>query len=237
MPVEYSFFRADGASLAAVEAAEEARKEWHMLRKKLKDRFGADEVWGGFDAGTDRYSIEGFYFRPDRKTPEGWEIEEQMDYEGKEVESRQGMPKSGSPDDFYLKSMSGLMERAARTMTLEGAFGIPAMPMKELPAGEYHGEFVKSQSLKTPEGKPVGRLRDRVTMCFGSNGAGRSSDLMDSMELDGAIYIRVPNKPGTEEPQFVPPDAVPVAYERMLELDAKEYDNRYGRPRYGGPIC
>jgi hypothetical protein len=60
---------------------------------------------------------------------------------------------------------------------------------------------------------------------------------IDYMQLDGNWYLRIPNKPGTAEPQFTPPDAVPVSYDDMLKADQKEYENRYNRPRFNGPVC
>ena len=96
----------------------------------------------------------------------------------------------------------------------------------------------RDNSLKTPGEKSVGKLRDKNTACFGSNGASSMGDPVEYMKLDGNLYIRVPNKPGTDEPQFAPADALRMDYDRMLELDRTEYDLRYNRPRpSSGPRC
>ena len=148
-----------------------------------------------------------------------------------------GLPPEGSAEHFHMANMGGLMVRAARNSRLERVFGIEDMPMKSLPAGEYHGEFVRHANLKTAdEERQPGRLRDNVTFCFGSNCAGRGSDPLDFMKLQEKWYIRVPNKPGTEEPQFRPPDAVPAAYDEVLLADLMEFKNRNG-PRFSGPLC
>ena len=55
---------------------------------------------------------------------------------------------------------------------------------------------------------------------------GRAADPIASLELCGNMYLRVPNKPGTEEPVFTPPDAVPVSFQKMLQLDKEEMDAR-----------
>lgn len=235
---EYSFFRAEGLSLAAVETAEEARAEFHSLRKKLQDRFGSRAIFVTTDKDTNKLVIDCFAFNRDDKTPEGWDIDRPRDDEDSSTLAS-GMPKPGTADAFYLASMTGLMERAAKNMHIENVFGCGDMPRKELPAGKYHGEFVRNNSLETEGEKPVGRLRDRATFCFGSNGRMTMGDPVDYMQLDGAWYLRIPNKKDAAEPQFMPPDAIPVSYEEVLERDRTEYNKRYGAPRsgYGGPIC
>ncbi|MEZ0224996.1 MAG: hypothetical protein ACAH83_10615 [Alphaproteobacteria bacterium] len=233
---EYSYFRADGLSLAAIETAEEARVDFYAQRRKLEQRFGSRCIFTSNDRDTGRFKIDCFAYNRNDKTPEGWDIDPADEQDGSLAS---GMPKPGTSDDFYLASMAGLMERSAKNMRIENVFGCGDMPMKELPAGKYHGEFVRHNSLEEAGEKPVGKLRDRVTMCFGSNGAGKSSDPIDCMKLDGEWYIRVPNMPGTATPRFTPPDAVPVNYEKMLEADAAEYNIRYNPHRSGmsGPIC
>ncbi|TAL37854.1 MAG: hypothetical protein EPN97_04480 [Alphaproteobacteria bacterium] len=237
---EYSFFRAEGLSLAAIETAEEARGEFFEQRKKLEKRFGARGIFTQMDKDTGRLKIDCFVYKRGDKAPEDWNIDWPKEDEDDSYLAS-GLPKPGSSDAFYLASMAGLMERSAKNMSIENIFGCGDMPMKELPSGKYHGEFVRWTSLEDsgPDAKRVGKLRDRMTICFGSNSACKSSDPIDCMKLDGDWYIRVPNLPGTAEPRFTPPDAVPVSYDRMLEADKAEYNNRYNpyRPGMSGPLC
>ena len=237
MTSEYSFFRAEGLSLSAVETAEEARVEWTSTIEKLKTRYGAYALFCSKDETTGRLRFDCFAFRRDDKTPEGWEIEPADEQQGSLAG---GMPTPGSKDDFYLAGMAGLLDRATKNQRIENVLEVPEMPRKELPAGEYHGEFVRDNCLKTPGEKPVGRFRDRHTFCFGSSSRMTTGDPVEYMKLDGDWYLRVPNKPGSEEPQFTPPDAVRIDYERMLELDKKEYELRYNRPSFrpgSGRFC
>lgn len=239
MAAEYTFYRAEGMSLSAVETAEEARLEWHREIRKLEKRFGACAVGFSKDEATGRLKFDCFAFDRDDKTPDGWNIQPAGDGQGSLAT---GMPKPGTPDDFYLASVAGLLDRTSKNMKVENLLGVAEMPRKQLPAGEYHGEFVRDNSLKTPGGKPVGRMRDKVTLCFRSNGAMSAYDPVDYLKLDGAWYLRVPNKPGTEETQFAPQDAVRMDYSRMLELDKAEQELRYGRPAPpfrpgGGAFC
>jgi hypothetical protein len=59
------------------------------------------------------------------------------------------------------------------------------------------------------------------------------SDPLDAVKLDGNWYIRVPNKKGSEEPVFIPPDAVPVSYSQMLTIDSAENMSRFCTPPPG----
>jgi hypothetical protein len=227
MTAEYSFFRAEGLSLSAVETAEDARLEFTKTVETLKTRYGACALFLSNDKDTGRLRFDCFAYRRGDKTPDGWVIETAEDQPGSLAS---GMPKPGSPDDFYLAGMAGLLDRAAKNQRIEYVLGVDDMPRKEIPAGEYHGSFVRNNSLKTAGEKAVGQLRDRTTGCFGSNGRISMGDPVDYMKLEGNWYLRVPNKPGTEEPQFAPADALPMDYARMLELDKAEYALRYARP-------
>ena len=233
---EYSFFRAEGLALAAIETAEEARVDFYAQRKKLEQRFNSRGIFTSIDSDTGRFKVDFFVYNRHDKTPEGWDIDPADEQEGSLAS---GMPKPGTSDDFYLANMAGLMERSAKNMRIENVFGCNEMPRRELPAGKYHGEFVRHNSLEEAGEKPVGKLRDRTTGCFGSNGGCNMGDPIDYMQLDSEWYIRVPNVPGTATPRFTPPDAVPVDYEKMLEADAAQYNIRYNPHRSGmsGPIC
>jgi hypothetical protein len=241
MPFEYSYFRAEGASLDAIETVEESKKEYEAQCQRLCKKFGAEDAWPRFDADTGRLTKVTFNFGQAENPPEGWIINNrQMSYDEKSQVALFAQPAPGSADEFHVASIGGLMERSFGKSRLEKVFGTGEMPMKELPAGEYRGEFVRATSFKDrADTRPVGRLPDNVTGCFGSNCAIRSSDLIAAMQLDGQWYLRIPNKKGTEEPVFTPPDAVPVPFDDMLALDRKEYDARNDRFRnnYRGPIC
>jgi hypothetical protein len=235
MPAEYSFFRAEGESLSAIETVEDARRELEALKAKLCAKFGADEVGAWLEKDTGRFTVRSFYFMPPSEPPEGWvETQKpQMSYDKSRVVVKFAKPADGSPDHFHVASIAGLMERHAKNWRLEDVFGCGEMPMKDLPAGEYSGQFVRQATFKDPANRlPEGTLRDKVTMCFGSNSACRGSDLIDYMELAGTWYIRVPNKKGADSPQFIPPDAVPVSFEGMLKAERAELDKRNGPRSY-----
>lgn len=232
---EYSYFRAEGLSLSAIETVEEAKQELQELKRKLCSAYKADEMMGWVDKTSGRFKVFCFIFRPPAEPPEGWKDtqERQMTYDNSRVQTIFSLPAEGSSEQFHVASVCGLMERAARNCRLEDVFGCGDMPMRELPAGSYSGQFVRQASFKDPaKPLPEGKLRDQTTMCFGSNGAIRGSDSLDYMELNSTWYIRVPNAKDTGQPVFVPPDARPVDYDDMLLADMMEYHNRFSRPRH-----
>ncbi len=234
MPAEYSYFRAEGLSLAAVETVNEARAELKDLRKSLVQRFNASDVWGSMYDDPDKYTIGEFLYHDEAKVPQGWEVRKQMNYDETRVDAIFAQPPAGSPDHFNIAAVAGLMTRAARMQRLESAFGIGEMPLRSLPAGRYSGSFVRYSSLeetRPPEGQEAGVLRDYYTFMFASNSAVRGGDPIDHIKLDGNWYLRVPNDRETGVPVFVPPDAVPMAYAEMLKLDRIENMNRFPRPR------
>jgi hypothetical protein len=228
----YSYFRAEGASLSAIETVLESKADLKVMEEKLRKKFAAEYVSYRFDdAG--RFAIRFFDFGEAKDPPEGWVIKNrQMSYDGTRQEALLAMPGPGSPDAFHVASMAGLMERAVRLSRLEGVFGCGDMPIREMPAGKYSGAFVRTSNIaemNTGE-NAAGTIPDTTTFMFGSNSAIRGSDPLDAAQLDGNWYIRVPNKKGTEQPVFTPPDAVPVSYEKMLEADKAEI-NRRNPPR------
>ncbi|MBI1215798.1 MAG: hypothetical protein GC185_08270 [Alphaproteobacteria bacterium] len=234
MPAEYSYFRAEGRAVTAIETTLEAQRELKELKEKLCRHFGANDLMGGIDKDTGRFEVRTFHFRPGQAIPDGWEAQHQKGGgpDGEGIVASFAKPPKGAQEQFYIQGMAGLMERAARLSRLEGTLKSGEMPMKEIEAGSYSGSFVKYRTLEdaaAPDAKPFGQLRDNVTMCFGSNGKGKMSDPIDALKLKGEWYIRVPNKPGTEEPQFTPPDSTPVGFEKMLEHDAAEQRERFKR--------
>lgn len=233
MTREYSYFRAEGASLSAIETVEESRAELKALQENICKKFGAGYVSARFD-DDNRFVIRFFDFGEAKDPPEGWVIKNrQMSQDGERQEALLAKPAPGSADEFHVANMAGLMARAARNSRLEGVFGCGDMPMRDMPAGRYSGAFVRSATcedrMKAPEDAP-GKISDTTTFIFYSNGAGRGSDPLDAVKMNGSWYIRVPNKNGSDEPVFVPPDAVPVSYGDMIKADRAEW-NRLHPPR------
>ena len=226
MPAEYSFFLASGVTVSAIEAAEAARRDYLAQYKDLDDHFGADGHFREIDEKTSHYRISCITFDPDANLPKGWD----MTMPRKRNQVPFGLPKPGTADAFYVADMASLMERSFRDMLVENQLGVGEMPSKQLPAGEYSGAFVRERTLEDSDARPPGRLRDRSTICFGSTTDGTVDDPVEYMKLDGSWYIRVPNKIGSDEPQFVPPDSMRVPYDRMIQLDMAEYERRRYAP-------
>jgi hypothetical protein len=234
MTAEYSYFRAEGLSLAAVEKVNEARAELKDLRKSLVQRFNASDVWGSMRDDPDKYTIGEFLYRDEAKVPEGWEVRKQMNYDETRVDAIFAQPPAGSPDHFNIAAVAGLMTRAAKMQRIENALGIPDMPERSLPAGRYSGSFVRYSSLEDRApvaGQEAGVLRDYYTFMFASNSPIRGGDPIEHLMLDGDWYLRVPNIKGTDTPAYTPPDAVKMDYAEMLKLDRIENMNRFPRPR------
>jgi len=223
----YSYFKADGASLDAVETMQAAKKEHEKMRAALCKRFGADDMMGGYDKGEGRYRFFTFYFSPanEDKVPPGWEVTTRQTGSNGELQAIFAKPAAGSKDDFFVIDYCGLMLRAAKRSQLENLFGCGDMPMKELPAGDYHGAFVRNSNVNKDRYNynqdGIGHIRDNVTMIFGSNSACKGSDPIDMLQMMGDVYIRVPND-AAGKPYFVPPDAVEVPLKEMLVLDRQE---------------
>lgn len=230
----YSYFKAAGASLDALETMQASKREHAKMRKELCKRFGADDMMGGFDKENNNYRFHTFYFAPasEDKVPADWTVSNRQTGPNGELQAIFAKPAAGSKDDFFVTDYCGLMLRAARRERLENIFKIDDMPMKELPAGDYHGAFVRNKNINDNKYNynqdGIGQIRDNVTFCFGSNSAIRSSDPLDSMQLMGDWYIRVPNDE-TGKSRFTPPDAIEVPLKDMLELDKQERGARFAR--------
>lgn len=230
----YSYFKAAGASLDALETMQASKREHEKMRKELCKRFGADDMMGGFDKENNNYRFHTFYFAPasEDKVPADWTVSNRQTGSNGELQAIFAKPAAGSKDDFFVTDYCGLMLRAARRERLENVFKIDDMPMKELPAGDYHGAFVRNKNVNDDKynynQEGIGQIRDNVTFCFGSNGAIKGSDPLDSMQLMGDWYIRVPND-AAGKPRFTPPDAIEVPLKDMLELDKQERGARFTR--------
>jgi hypothetical protein len=227
----YTYFRAEGLALDRIETAAAAKKEFDKLRKDLCKRYGASEVLCSNLGGAQPLSISTFHFTPaqEKNVPAHWEAQRQTASDGT-LQTIFASPPAGSPDDFFLTDYAGLMTRAVRRMRLENLLGCGDMPMKELPAGTYFGAFVRDRNVDTGSAgeKQIGHIRDNVTFCFGSNSACRSSDPLDTMQMMGSWYIRVPNDE-KGQPRVTPPDSSAVPIAEMIKLDNEERAARFNR--------
>jgi hypothetical protein len=233
MTAEYSYFRAEGSSREAVDTVLEAKKEQDELRRKLCDKFGAEELFGGLRDPSGSFMLVCFIFSENKPPPEGW-----VDTQARTGSTIYAKPAPGSVDHFHVASITGLMERAIRQSRLEGVFGCGDMPMKDRPAGGRSGAFVRYSTMEDAEhrpGKRPGFLADGVTFLFGSNAPTKSSDPLSMLEMQGEWYIRVPNRAGSDDPIFIPPDAAPVSYDKMLEIDVDAWRRPYVRRARPGP--
>ncbi len=232
MGAEYSYFRAEGLSLVAVETVNEARAELKSLRRNLTERYNAADVWGSLRDG--HYEIGEFLYHDEAKVPAGWDMRKQMSHDQQRVDAIFAQPPAGSPEHFNIAAIAGLMARAATLQRIEAALGIGDMPERSMPAGRYSGSFVRYSSVEGSvrvDGQEAGVLRDYYTFMFASNSPVRGGDPIDHIKLDGNWYLRVPNIKGTETPVCVPADAEKIEYAEMLKLDRIENMNRFPRPR------
>ncbi|MDF3025189.1 MAG: hypothetical protein K0R10_2550 [Alphaproteobacteria bacterium] len=111
MTAEYSYFRAEGASLAAIDTIAEAKLEVEDMRWLLCQRYAASAVVGWLDSQTGRYTIHEFHFGIPSVAPEGW-ISTRPERQSEGAVER-AMPVPGSADHFYITNFAGLIERAA----------------------------------------------------------------------------------------------------------------------------
>lgn len=231
LPLPYTYFRAEGLALDRIETAVSAKKEFDKLRKDLCKRYGASEAMCGRSDGAQPLTIRTFHFTPaqEKNVPAHWETQRQTGADG-ELQAIFAGPPAGSPDDFFLTDYAGLMTRALRRMKLENLLGCGEMPMKELPAGTYSGSFVRDRNVDTAAAgeKQIGHIRDNVTFCFGSNSACRGSDPLDTMQMMGSWYLRVPNDE-KGQPRVTPPDSAAVPIAEMIKLDNEERAARFNR--------
>lgn len=228
MPAEYTYFRAKGAALTAIETVKESAAEVAALEKRLARHFGADSLYGAFDPATGRYRVDHFTFLPPKTIPEGWLSQNEY--------NNAALPPPGSSAHFHMAAVSGLMDRAARRMSLERLLGTDDMPPRDMPPGRYSTRFVRYESLEDdnePVKKPGSLMEKDVAAISGAIGPAHvlRADPLAVLKMGDDWFIRVPNRPGTEIPHFTPPDSVPVPYEKMLEEDTAEQTRNYYRLR------
>ncbi|MEZ0224995.1 MAG: hypothetical protein ACAH83_10610 [Alphaproteobacteria bacterium] len=228
---DYSYFMAQGLSLEAFDTMKESKAEFESLKAKLCAKFGANDFMGGYDENEKRFRMISFHFRADQKVPDGWKERSEQRFSNGALQCTFAMPAPNTPDHFYMANMCGLMERASRQMGLHDIFGVEWF-MREGVEGKIENAFVRQRYLNDPG--PKGKI-SQTNINYGGSGGGKVCDPLSALELDGKMYIRVPNKPGTEEPICAPPDAQPVSYEDMLKADQAEWDRR--NARHHPPVC
>jgi hypothetical protein len=223
MMKEYSYFQADGLSLEALDTIKESKATLAQLKTKLCAKFGASDVMGGYREELGHFHFTAFHFNAQQKVPDGWKTLNQQRSQNGALQGTFALPAPNSPDAFDVASIGGLMERASRSDSLEGIFGVRFM--REHPAGKFEEIFVR-QSAMADGPEPKGKIWGTPMWGGSSPSAGKTWDPIVAQELDGKTYLRIPNKPGTEEPAVIPPDAIPVSYEKMLAADQAELERR-----------
>lgn len=237
-PLEYSYFRAAGLSLAAVETVERARAELNKTRAELKRQHKAEHIFAGGDKS---FNIRCFVFADAADVPEGWVAPEK-------ITGTPGMilrmPPAGSADHFNLVAIAKRATRMTRNSSLEKFFDLTPFAARGLQAGVYSQRFVRDVTCFAPwqdANRPSppahhGAFDQRGLMTGGSKVASGSggTDPIETLQLNGDWYIRVPNDQEGRA-RWQPPDAVPMPYDAMLAADAAEYQRRYQRPRPKAP--
>jgi hypothetical protein len=227
---EYSYFLAQGLSLEAFDTMKESKEEFVSLKTKLCAKFGANDIMGGCRDGG-RFEILFFHFRAGQKVPDGWKVNNEQRGRDGALQSTFAVPAPNTADHFYMANMCGLMERASRHILLEDIFGAEWF-MRDVTAGAGESAFVRQKYVGDPG--PKGQVPGPNASYDGSTTSPgtKTADPMAAMELDGKMYIRVANRPGTEEPICTPPDAQRVSYEDMLKADKAEWDRRHPPRNY-----
>lgn len=235
MAHEYSYFRAEGLSLEALETVKESQAELVSLKTKLCAKFGANQIMGGYRKDMGHFHVVAFHFRPGQKVPDGWQLTREQRGADGALQYTFALPAPNSPDAFHVASLCGLMERASRHDSLERVFGVERF-MRDHPAGEFETAFVR-QGYLADATLAKGKIRGPAVLGAGATPPGKTADPIYTMDLAGSTYIRVPNRPGTDDPVVTPPDAVRMSYDQMLKADKAEQDIRNQPREYGVYGC
>lgn len=229
---EYTYFRAEGASLVAAQTVAKSRARVTSIHRALCARFGADDIFTGRDEGAGEQAAPRLYCLVfgKGKAPAGW------DHSPEVARNDFGdylLPPEGSSDRMHLDFQLGLAAAAARKSTLEAVFDCAPMPRRHLEPGIYSNAFVRRRtwiyewtgvSSRVPA-QDEGKLRGEGFVS-GSNNGVSFPERLEMMELCGDYYIRVPNgRDGA--PLFTPPDARRMEYREMIMLDAREHARRH----------
>jgi len=224
MANEYSYFKAEGQSLAVARTVSAANEACDALKRSLSAKFNA-EVYV-----TNR-RLPTFVFQSRRPLPADWIIRETDSDSPPRYHIAE--PAAGSADEAFILDVVKKFRIHQQQGTLETVFGCGEMPMGSIAAGRYSRSFVMQERLESPDymsykstnNKRQGMLSDHVTICFGSNSPIIFSDPLDYMKLGDDFYLRVPND-ANGVPHFSPPDAVSVDFDEMLKLDYAEYQKQ-----------
>jgi hypothetical protein len=210
---EYSFFRAAGFSLAAIQTAERERQEVEKLKTALCDKFGA----AGLACGMRDGHLQIWHFSFQGRPPKDWENVLQI------TSYILARPKAPA-DQMLVAAFAGLIERHFRRTVLEYHFGCGDLPEKDLLKGDYDTHFVKRKSIKDPSvSEPTRYSHTRMNPTSYSPGHMIVRDDLDYMSLDGSWYIRVPND-AEGNPRIIPPDAEPVSFDHMVTADRNDHN-------------
>ena len=234
---EYSYFRAGGMTHDAILAVVDARAALEVMRKDISQRFGAYNMFYDLHEGSCR--IQSFGYNREQDIPAGWQKVEHG-----QVTFRR-MPVDGSADHFTLLSHQGQLTRHLRRSDLGFFLDIPAMPVKQLPAGYYSQRFVRKETYTSEARTYVGPKPEPENHGIYKEGgdplpsATKTVDYQQAvtfLKYDGVYYVRVPND-AKGQPVWTPPNSAPVGYNDMLALDNRVYRQQFGasapRPRFG----
>jgi hypothetical protein len=238
MTEEFSYFRASGASLAALRDFEQVLQIRETLLGGLARKFGANKVVTGPEDGTleDEDNVDSvhvithFEFDDEKKLPPGWTAGLKL------AKTVYAFPPEGTPDHALVLEV----ERKAETAGVLKEIPLHNMlsadnsidnwnrdHAKLVPVEKSSVAFVRSHAL-LPEnqgGFRAGVLEDHVSVRpaeypYPSFIPRISADYMQMM---GDYYIRIPNTSETDgKPVFLPSEAVPVSFDQMLALDHQE---------------
>lgn len=230
---EYSYFRAAGLSLAAVETVEMADRQIADICDKLARDCGAERaMWTIRD---NRFAIFSFVFADAAQVPAGWVEPPEVNGNGNGTIYR--LPPAGSAMHFNVQAECGRATRFYRRNSLEKFFCLDHMPMRDRAAGNYSDRFVRETTWLRPFGgfdfgpKPAtqGYARQPQNGICGSNSACRTSDPLQYLKYGADYYIRVPND-DAGQPRWLPPDAMPISLADMLAIDAAVHAPKPAKP-------
>lgn len=232
---EYSYFRAAGLSLAAIETVGMAEARIAEICDKLARDCGAERtMWTIKD---NRFTIFALVFADEGQVPTGWA--EPPEVGGQSNGTIYRLPSAGSAMHFNMQAECGRAMRFYKRNTLEKFFCLGHMPMRARPAGEYSDRFVRETTwLRAfggfsfgPKRETEGYARQPQSFLGGSNSDCNCSDPLQHLKYGPDYYIRVPND-AAGQPLWLPPDGVPVSLADMLAIDAAVHGPK---PARAGP--
>lgn len=218
---EYSYFRAAGVSLAAVEAVEKNLNDAERLRLEMARKTGAASVKLTAD-----FNVVHYVFSLGIGVPDGWE----------KVADQYYRPAAGTADHFNMQAQCRRGARLLRHASLENFFGLPDMPPREVPPGCCSSRFVRDCTwygqFMAYIGAPRlpsthGQYKQRAEIDCSAMYPSKLPDPVQQLKYDGVWYIRVPNDEQGNA-RWQPPEAVPVSYAEMQAVDLAFYQKQHG---------